>query len=50
MGTHLCKSNIIYLAILQKTHQNHGYSMNDEVLNFGARTKLMNMNFYLIMY
>jgi hypothetical protein len=50
MGIHLCESNIIYLAIMQKTHQNHGYLMSYELSNFDTPTKLMNMDFYLIMY
>jgi hypothetical protein len=50
MGTHLCKYNIIDLAIIQKTHQNQGYSMNNKLLNFGTPTKLMNMDFYRTMY
>ncbi len=36
--------------MMQKTHQNQGYSMNNELLKFGTPTKLMNMDFYLTMY
>jgi hypothetical protein len=32
---------------MQKTHQNHGYLMSNELLNFDTPTKLMNMDFIL---
>ncbi len=34
-GTHLCKANTISFPIMQKTHQDHGHSISNGLLNFG---------------